>query len=277
VRIGLTIFATDQTVDVVDLAREAEGRGFSSLWLPEHTHIPVSRRTPAPTGDAELAEEYRRALDPTTALAACAAVTSTIRLGSGVSLVAQHDPIAYAKVWATLDFLSGGRAAFGVGFGWNVEEIESHGVDFTTRRERAREHVLAMQALWSHDEASFEGEFVRFPASWSWPKPVQQPRIPTYLGGGAGPKVFAHVAEWADGWMPIGGAGIREALPRLRAAWASAGRSGEPEVVPFGTLPSADKLEYYASIGCTEVVLRLPPGPRDVVLPLLDEYAATCL
>jgi probable F420-dependent oxidoreductase len=277
VRIGLTIFATDQTVDVVDLAREAEGRGFSSLWLPEHTHIPVSRRTPAPTGDAELAEEYRRALDPTTALAACAAVTSTIRLGSGVSLVAQHDPIAYAKVWATLDLLSSGRAAFGVGFGWNVEEMEDHGVDFTTRRERAREHVLAMQALWSHDEASFAGEFVRFPSSWSWPKPVQQPRIPTYLGGGAGAKVFAHVAEWADGWMPIGGAGIREAMPRLRAAWASAGRSGEPEVVPFGTLPSADKLEYYASIGCTEVVLRLPAAPRDVVLPLLDDYAATCL
>jgi probable F420-dependent oxidoreductase len=276
VRIGLTIFATDQTVDVVDLAREAEGRGFSSLWLPEHTHIPVSRRTPAPTGDAELAEEYRRALDPTTALAACAAVTSTIRLGSGVSLVAQHDPIAYAKVWATLDLLSSGRAAFGVGFGWNVEEMEDHGVDFTTRRERAREHVLAMQALWSHDEASFEGEFVRFPASWSWPKPVQ-PRIPTYVGGGAGSKVFAHVAEWADGWMPIGGAGIREAMPRLRAAWASAGRSGEPEVVPFGTLPSAEKLEYYASIGCTEVVLRLPAAPRDVVLALLDDYAATCL
>jgi probable F420-dependent oxidoreductase len=277
VRIGLTIFATDQTVDVVELAREAEGRGFSSLWLPEHTHIPAGRHTPAPTGDAELAEEYRRALDPPTALAACAAVTSTIKLGSGVSLAAQHDPIAYAKVWATLDHLSGGRAAFGVGFGWNVEEMEDHGVSYTTRREHTREHVLAMHALWSEEEASFDGEFVRFPASWSWPKPVQQPRIPTYIGGGAGPKMFGHVAEWADGWLPIGGSGIRDALALLRDAWARAGRSGEPEVVPFGTLPSPAKLDYYASIGCAEVVLRVPAGPRDVVMPILDDYAATCL
>jgi probable F420-dependent oxidoreductase len=277
VRIGLTIFATDQTVDVVDLAREAEARGFASLWLPEHTHIPASRRTVAPTGDTELAEEYRRALDPPTALAACAAATSTIRLGSGVSLVAQHDPIAYAKVWATLDHLSGGRAAFGVGFGWNVEEMEDHGVSYATRREQAREHVLAMHELWSRDEAAFDGEFVRFPASWSWPKPVQQPRIPTYIGGGAGPKMFAHVAEWADGWLPIGGAGIRDALPILHQAWAQAGRSGEPEVVPFGTLPSPAKLDYYASIGCAEVVLRVPAAGRDVVLPLLDEYATTYL
>jgi probable F420-dependent oxidoreductase len=277
VRIGLTIFATDQTVDVVDLAREAEDRGFSSLWLPEHTHIPASRRTPAPTGDEELAEEYRRALDPPTALAACAAVTTAIRLGSGVSLVAQHDPIAYAKVWATLDHLSGGRAAFGVGFGWNVEEMEHHGVSATTRREQAREHVLAMHALWSQDEASFEGEFVRFEPSWSWPKPVQRPRIPTYIGGGAGPKMFAHVAEWADGWLPIGGAGIRDAFPRLQEAWAEAGRTGQPEVVPFGTVPSPAKLDHYASIGCTEVVLRVPAAPRDVVIPLLDEYASTYL
>jgi alkanesulfonate monooxygenase SsuD/methylene tetrahydromethanopterin reductase-like flavin-dependent oxidoreductase (luciferase family) len=194
-------------------------------------------------------------------------------LGSGVSLVAQHDPIAYAKVWATLDHLSGGRAAFGVGFGWNVEEMEDHGVAYGSRREQAREHVLAMQALWSQDAASFHGEFVEFDAAWSWPKPVQQPRVPTYVGGGAGPKMFAHVAEWADGWLPIGGGGIRDALPRLLAAWAEAGRSGEPAVIPFGTVPTLEKLEYYHRLGCTEVVLRLPAAGRDEVLPMLDTYA----
>jgi len=273
VRIGLTIFGTDQTIGPVELAVEAEARGFASLWLPEHTHIPTSRRTPPPTGDDQLADEYRRTLDPTVALAACASVTSTIRLGTGVALAAQHEPIAYAKTWATLDLVSGGRAVFGVGFGWNRDEMEHHGVDYSTRREQSREHVLAMQALWSQEAAAFDGTYVRFESSWSWPKPVQQPRIPTFVGGAAGPKLFAHVAEWADGWLPIGGAGVRDALPALRDAWAAAGRGGEPEVVPFGTVPTAAKLEHYATIGCPEVILRVPAAGRDVVLPVLDAFA----
>ncbi len=271
-RIGLTMFATDQTIGVVELATEAEARGFSSLWLPEHTHIPTSRATPAPTGDGVLPEEYRRAFDPPTALAACASVTSTLVLGAGIALAAQHDPIILAKTWATLDHLSGGRTVFGVGFGWNREEMAHHGVDYVTRRQRTREHVLAVHALWAQDEASFAGEFVRFDASWSWPKPVQQPRIPTFVGGAGGPRLFAHVAEWADGWLPIGGAGIRAALPPLREAWAAAGRAGAPEVIPFGTLPSREKLDYYAGLGCREVVLRVPAEPRDAVLAILDEY-----
>lgn len=273
-RLGLTIFATDQTIDLAELARAAEDRGFASLYLPEHTHIPVSRATAAPTGDEELAEEYRRTLDPMVGLAVCAAVTKRLLVGTGVSLVAQHDPIVYAKAWATLDHVSNGRTVFGVGFGWNREEMADHGVAYESRRLQAREHVLAMHALWADDEASFDGDFVSFAPTWSWPKPRQRPRPRTLVGGGAGPTLFAHVAEWGDGWMPIGGAGVREALPALQAAWDAAGRDGEPEVVPFGTVPSAAKLEYYASIGCAEVVLRVPAAGRDAVLDALDGYAA---
>ncbi len=159
-RYGITMFATDLSIDVVELAREAEGRGLQSLWLPEHTHIPVSRRTPPPTGDAELPEEYRRCLDPLVALAAAAVATSTLRLGTGILLAAQREPIVTAKAVATLDHLSGGRAALGVGFGWNEDELEHHGVTMPERRDVAREAILAMQALWADDEAGFDGDHV---------------------------------------------------------------------------------------------------------------------
>ena len=172
-RLGVTIFASDLAMSPVELAREAEARGFASLYLPEHTHIPVSRRTPPPTGDAELAQEYKRSLDPWAALAAAAAVTSRIRLGTGVALVAQHDPIALAKQIATVDLLSGGRVVLGIGYGWNREEMADHGVEWKTRRARVRETMLAMQALWANEVAGFDGEFVRFEPSWQWPKPVQ--------------------------------------------------------------------------------------------------------
>jgi len=271
-RIGLTMFATDQTIKPVELATEAESRGFDSLWLPEHTHIPSSRATPAPLG-GDLPEEYRRVMDPPTVLGACAAVTSTLRLGAGISLVAQHDPITLAKTWATLDQLSNGRANFGIGFGWNKEEMASHGVDYRTRRAQAREHVLAVHELWTKSEASFDGQFVTIEPSWSWPKPIQQPRIPTYIGGGAGPKMFAAIAEYSDGWLPIGGAGVKQALPVLAEAWAEAGREGRPEVIPFGTIPSTKKLDFYQELGCDEVVFVVPVGSREKVLPILDDYS----
>ena len=172
-RYGITMFATDVAIDIVELGREAEARGLQSLWLPEHTHIPVSRRTPPPTGDAELAEEYKRCLDPLVALAAVATATERLRLGTGILLAAQRDPIVTAKAVATLDHLSGGRAALGVGFGWNEDELEHHGVAMRDRRDVARERLLAMQALWADDEASFHGEHVHLEPSWSWPKPVQ--------------------------------------------------------------------------------------------------------
>ena len=271
-QLGLTMFATDTAIDPVELAVEAEARGFNSLWLPEHTHIPASRATPFP-GGGDLPERYYRAMDPPTVLAACASVTKTITLASGISLAAQHDPVAFAKVWASLDRLSGGRTKFGVGYGWNVEEMNTHGVEYRTRRAMAREHVLAMQALWSEEQASFDGEYVSFEPSFSWPKPFQQPRIPTYVGGGAGPKLFGHVVEFGDGWLPIGGAGVRKNLPLLQEMWTEAGRDGSPDVIPFGTIPNAEKLEQYAELGCSEVVLNVEPLPRDDVLRTLDEYA----
>ncbi|MFI6601347.1 TIGR03619 family F420-dependent LLM class oxidoreductase [Nonomuraea sp. NPDC050536] len=266
-RLGITMFATDLSMPVHDLARAAEERGFSSIYLPEHTHIPVSRRTAPATGDDVLPEQYQRTLDPLVALAAAVPVTSTITLGTGILLAAQREPIVTAKAIATLDHISGGRIAVGIGFGWNVEEIENHGVGYGSRRDVARRNVLAMRALWTQEEASFEG----FEPSWSWPKPRSGP--PVYLGGAAGPKLFAHVAEYCDGWIPIGGKGIRAALPALREACEKAERP-MARVIPFGSRPTPGKLEYYASLGIEEVVATLPSGPADTVLPMLDQYAS---
>lgn len=274
-RYGVTIFATDRTWRLDELAVEAEARGFHSLFIPEHTHIPVSRRTPPPTGEDVLAEGYKRTLDPFVALAAAAARTSRIRLGTGVALVAQREPIVTAKAIATLDCCSGGRVDLGIGFGWNLEEMAQHGVDPRRRRAQAREHVLAMRALWTQDVASFHGEFVHLEPSWSWPKPVQPGGPPVLIGGAAGPRLFAHVAEYGDGWLPFGGAGIRDALPALREACDRVGRDPATiRLVPFGTLYDPAKLDYYASLGIDEVVLRVPAGTRDEVLPVLDELAS---
>lgn len=272
-KIGLAIHATDKSISPVDLACEAEARGFYSLYIPEHTHIPTSRRTPAPTGENELGEEYSRSPDPYISLAAAASMTETIRLGTGISLPAQHDPITLAKAIATLDLVSNGRLVFGIGFGWNREEMEHHGVVYVTRRAQVREHMLAMQQLWANEVAEYHGEFVNFAASWQWPKPVQKPWPRILIGGGAGPKLFDHIAEYADGWMPIGGAGLHEALPRLQAAFAA--RDRDPAVlhiVPMGIDPDPAKLDYYAEIGVTEAVLRLPSAAADSVLPVLDEF-----
>jgi probable F420-dependent oxidoreductase len=273
-RIGVTIHATDRAMSPIELASEAESRGFYSLYIPEHTHIPTSRRTPPPTGEVELPEEYLRSPDPYIALAGAAAVTSTIRLGTGVGLPAQHDPITFAKELATLDVISHGRLVFGIGYGWNREEMENHGIDVTHRRALVREKVLAMQELWSKDVAEFHGEFVRFESSWQWPKPVQRPRPRILIGGAAGPQLFAHIAEYADGWMPIGGAGMKAALGDLRRAMEARGRDPATlHVVPMGVLPDPGKLAYYESIGVTEAVLRLPSAPRGEVLSVLDDFA----
>ncbi|GAA3689890.1 LLM class F420-dependent oxidoreductase [Nonomuraea antimicrobica] len=266
-RLGVTMFTTDVAMPVPDLARAAEERGLSSLYVPEHTHIPVSRRTPHPGGLGELPAEYRRTLDPLVALSFAAAATTRLRVGTGILLAAQRDPIVTAKAIATLDHLSGGRVVVGVGFGWNAEEIENHGVRYARRREVARHHVLAMRTLWRDEVAAFDG----FEPSWSWPKPVNG-APPVYVGGAAGPKLFAHVAEYADGWMPIGGHGIKAALPALRLACEKAGRP-MARVIPFGTRPTREKLEYFAGLGVEEAVATLPSGPADVVLPVLDEYA----
>jgi probable F420-dependent oxidoreductase len=266
------MFTTDETIGPVELAREIEARGLHSFYVPEHTHIPISRKTPPPTGDGELAEPYKRTLDPFVALAMAAAVTERLVVGTGICLVAQRDPIVTAKAVATLAHISGGRFVLGIGFGWNEDEIAQHGVAMKDRRAVTREHVLAMQALWRDDVASFDGEFVHIAPSWSWPKPAR--RVPVLIGGAAGPKMFAHIAEYADGWIPIGGAGIREALPDLQRACDERGRDfASLQIVPFGTVPEAGKLDYYESIGVAEVVLRLPSGDRERILPKLDQYA----
>lgn len=277
-RIGTTIFLTDETITPVRLARQLEQRGFAGLYLPEHTHIPVSRKTPYPQG-GELPPEYGRTLDPFVALGQAAAVTERLTLGTGITLIAQHDPIDLAKQIATLDHLSGGRFTLGLGFGWNVEEAADHGVDWRTRRDLGRDRMALMRALWSREPTAYDGEFGSVQASYAYPKPFQQPRGPvvgprTLVGGAAGPKLFASIAEYADGWMPIGGGGLTESMPRLRTAWESAGRDPKDmQVVPYAVLPDAGKLAHYADLGIEEVVLQLPPAGEAEVLRTLDAYA----
>lgn len=270
---GVTLFATDRTMPVHELAVAAEERGFHSVYVPEHTHIPVSRETPPATGTDELDEGYLRTLDPLVALAAAATLTRSILLGTAVALPAEHDPIAWAKAVATLDFLSGGRVALGVGYGWNKEELRDHGVAFADRRAVVRETMLLAQALWADDVGGFEGEHRSVSPSWSWPKPVQRPRVRTLVGGAAGPKLFASIAEWGDGWIPFGGAGLKEALPELRRVVGEAGRDPDAlHIVPMGVFPTPEKMDYYESLGVTECVLRVPAGGADEVLPVLDEF-----
>jgi len=272
--LGITAALTDRTVDPASLARGVEERGFDSLFLPEHTHLPVSESRPPNLVGGVTLEDYRRTLDPFVGLAAAASVTERIKLGTGVCLVAEHDPIVLAKVVATLDHLSGGRVVLGVGFGWNALEAEAHGVPFAQRREVAADKMRCMEALWSQDEAAHVGPFVSLSPSYSWPKPVQRPRVRTLIGGGGGPRTLRAVAEWADGWMPVGGAGVAEALPELRRHAQAVGRDpGELSVVPFGSIPDAGKLEHFHSLGIDEVVLRLPSGDRDATWRALDDLA----
>jgi probable F420-dependent oxidoreductase len=273
VHVGITAALTDLSMPADEFARAVESRGYHSLYLPEHTHLPVALATPPALVKGVHLDDYKRTLDPFVSLAAAAAVTDRIALGTGIALIAQHDPIVLAKQIATLDQLSGGRFVLGMGYGWNRDEAADHGVDFKQRRAIAREKVLCMQALWSQDEAEFHGEHVSLPPSYSWPKPLQQPRVKTLIGGGAGPVLFAAIAEYADGWMPIGGAGIGAALDALRQTFAHAGRDPDTlEVIPFGTVPDEGKLEHYEALGCTEVVLRIPSGPAPEMLQALDDY-----
>ncbi|MEV6729667.1 MULTISPECIES: LLM class F420-dependent oxidoreductase [unclassified Streptomyces] len=282
-RIATTIFLTDHTVSPVRLARSLEERGFAGLYLPEHTHIPVSRDTSAPMG-GELPEMYGRTLDPFVALAQAAAVTERITLGTGITLVAQHDPINLAKRIATLDHLSGGRFTLGVGYGWNVEEAADHGVEWRTRRELVRDRMALMRALWAPEPTAYVGEFSSVQASAAHPKPVQPPRElgpghplhgpRTLIGGAAGPKLFAAIADHADGWLPIGGGGLSESLPVLRQIWETAGRDPKNlRVVPYAVHPNPGKLAHYADLGIEEVVLQLPPAEEAEILRVLDDFA----
>ena len=275
-QIGAFIFPTEYSIRIDDLARTLEERGFESLFVTEHTHIPASRRTPWP-GGGPLPKEYSHTLDPFVGLTAAAAVTSRLRVGTGICLVIQHDPIVLAKVVASLDLLSNGRFLFGVGAGWNVEEIEHHGTAFATRFRVMKERVLAMKEIWTREEAEFSGQFVRFAPIWSYPKPVQQPHPPVLLGG-EGPHTLRRVVAWGDGWLPRGRAGadaILAQLGELRAAAARVGR--DPRTISttvFGGKPDPAALDRYRDAGIDRYLLPLPSEERDRVLSILDQHAA---
>ena len=272
---GVFIFATDFAVPIAELARAAEQRGFESLFVPEHTHIPASRRTPWPGGPS-LPREYWHTLDPFVSLATAAAVTTRLKVGTGICLIIERDPITTAKEVASLDFVSGGRVLFGIGGGWNAEEMENHGTDFKSRFRLLRERVLAMKEIWTKEEAAFHGEFVNFDPMWSHPKPVQKPHPPVLLGGESG-HTLQRVVDFCDGWFPRGRAGddtIVQGLADLRARAARAGRDMKTlSVSVFGAKPDPAVLERYAAAGVTRVLFGLPSAGRDTVLPLLDQYA----
>lgn len=270
--IGIVMFPTSYAIGVTDLGRAVEERGFESLFVPEHTHIPTSRRSPWP-GNGPLPDEYRHTLDPFVALAAVAAVTERIRLGTGICLVVQRDPIVTAKEVATLDLLSGGRFDFGVGGGWNREEMEDHGTDPATRFALLRERVLAMQAIWTADEAEFHGSFVEFEPMWQWPKPVQRPYPPVLLAGN-GPRTLERVVDYADGWIPTPGPGatsISDGAVLLREMAEERGRP-TPSVTVFAGRPDEAVLEHYAAAGVDRCVLMVPPEPAAEVTARLERY-----
>jgi probable F420-dependent oxidoreductase len=272
--IGLCIFHTDYALSIEELAREAEARGYESLWVPEHTHIPASRRTPFPGGEP-LPKEYSHTLDPFVSLTAAAAVTKKLKVGTGICLVIEHDPIALAKRVASLDHLSQGRFLFGIGRGWNAEEMENHGTHFKTRSRVLRERVLAMKEIWTKDEASFKGEYVNFDRVWSWPKPVQKPHVPVLLGG-EGPITIGRVLEYCDGWFPRGRSPevVLNGMKDLHERAAKAGKDPKKFTVSvFGAGADAGVLEQFRQAGVTRAILRLPPEGRDKVLPLLDQWA----
>jgi probable F420-dependent oxidoreductase len=273
--IGVFIFATDYSIAPDELARELETRGFASLYLPEHTHIPTSRRSPWP-GGGELPKEYSYTHDPFVALSFAAAATTKLKIGTGICLLPQRDPIVTAKAVSSLDLLSGGRFIFGIGGGWNVDEMENHGVQYKTRFKQMREHVLAMKALWTQETAEYHGEFVDFDPAWSYPKPAQRPHPPIILGGETDYTVN-RVVEYCDGWLPRGGRNFdaAEGMGRLRRAADKAGRDmASLSVTLFRAEPDAQKLESYAQAGIESALFNLPSAGRETVLPLLDEFAA---
>jgi len=272
-KFGVIMFPTDYAIGPAELARAVEERGFESLFFPEHTHIPTSRRTPWP-GGAELPRDYSHTLDPFVALSAAAAVTESLRIGTGICLVVERDPITLAKEVASLDFLSGGRFLFGIGGGWNREEMENHGTDPAQRWKLLRERILAMKAIWTQDEAEFRGRFVNFDSIWSWPKPVQKPHPPIIVGGD-GPHTLQRVVEYGDGWMPIPGRGqtpLSERIAELNRLAAEVGRGPIPVSV-YGTLPRPEVIQHYAEVGVDRCIFWLPPAPTEEVLPFLDRNA----
>jgi probable F420-dependent oxidoreductase len=271
---GVMMFATDYAIQPVELARATEERGLDSLFFPEHTHIPTSRRSPWP-GGAELPMEYSHTHDLFVALTAAAAVTKRIKLGTGICLVIERDPILLAKEVASLDVISNGRVVLGIGGGWNAEEMENHGTDFKRRWRLLRERVLAMKEIWSKDKAEFHGEFVNFDPIWSWPKPVQPGGPPVLLGSEA-KKCFERVVDYCDGWIPIMRRGdqLKSGVDQLRAEAKRAGRRFEDmQLGIFGVPPKPDLAKQLIDWGFSHLIFGLPPAKADKVMPMLDTYS----
>ena len=272
-RHGIVLFTSDRGIAPATAARAAEERGFDTFYVPEHTHIPVRRDALHPTGGEELPDErYTRTLDPWVSLATAAEVTSTIRLSTAVALPVESDPITLAKSIATLDHLSGGRVTVGAGFGWNTDELADHHVPAGRRRTVLREYVEAMRALWTQEEAAYDGEHVSFGPSWAWPKPVQ-PHVPLLIGAGGGPKTFRWIAENADGWMTTP---VEQDVPAkadaLAKAWAEAGREAAPAIhVLIASRPTPEDFAAWDACGVTELIWGLPDRPEPEILTYLDK------
>jgi probable F420-dependent oxidoreductase len=273
-RFGVSMFNTDYSIRIDELARATEERGFESLWVPEHTHIPKSRKSPWP-GGPNLPKEYWHTHDPFVALATAAAVTTRLKVGTGICLVIERDPITLAKEIASLDFLSNGRFLLGIGGGWNAEEMENHGTDFKKRWRIMRERILAMKEIWTKDEAEFHGEFVNFDPIWSYPKPVQKPHPPILLGNNT-PNGRQRVVEYCDGWFPLAGrAGdLDAAVADLRQRAERAGRDPKSITVSvYGASPEESAVRSYERAGAVRTIFYLPSADRETVLPLLDRFA----
>ena len=273
-RVGVFYFPTDYGIDIRELARAAEERGFESLLLPEHTHIPTSRRTPFP-GGGELPRAYSHTHDPFVALSFAAAATTKILLGTGICLIPQRDPIVTAKSVASLDQLSNGRFLFGIGGGWNVDEMENHGAHYETRFKLLRERILAMKALWTQEEAAYHGEMVNFDPVWLYPKPAQRPHPPILLGGPSD-HTLRRVVEFCDGWLPIARPGFnpREAVAQLRQAALTGGRDFSTlSISVFGAPADEAALGEYREVGIQRAILAIPDLARDQILGVLDKYA----
>jgi probable F420-dependent oxidoreductase len=270
---GASIFFTDYSITSDELALALEERGFDSLWAAEHSHIPVPRKTPAP-GGGELPKRYYDVMDPFVTLTAAAVATKRLKLATGICLVIQRDTIQTAKLVASIDQMSGGRFLFGIGGGWNREEIESHGTVFATRMQKMREQMEAMKEVWTKSTASYDGEIVKVPQMMTWPKPVQKPWPPIILGG-AFPWAARRAVRYGDGWYPNASSGDpAEYLPRFRQMVIDAGRDPETMTVTVGGAPEdADRLNWLRDLGVNRVVVSLMAESREEVLPVLDRWA----
>jgi probable F420-dependent oxidoreductase len=270
---GAAIFFTDYSMGPAELGRALEDRGLESLWAPEHSHIPLSRQSPFPQG-GDLPKKYYDVMDPFVTLSAAAAATSRLKVGTGVCLVVQRDPIQTAKQVATLDQVSGGRFLFGIGGGWNAEEMADHGTDFKSRFEVMRERVEAMKVIWTKSRPEYHGQFVQFPPMMTWPKPVQKPHPPVIVGG-AYPYGARRAIAYGDGWVPHARrpayGDVLNLLPEFRTLAAAAGR--DPDTIPitvFGVAEDLDLIKRYRDAGVARLVFNLPAAGAEEVLPVLD-------